>query len=104
MPSLPTRLRLQFDAATGDRIYLPMLLFVMTVAVSVRLGVTFFTGLPWISGDTAAYFNMADAILAGHPDSFFPTVTRSLLRPSNWCASRNGLPRSWYPCRSCYRA
>jgi len=45
---------------------------VTLLAVFIRLWVAFWSGATWNNTDTAAYFNMADAILRGDPYSYFP--------------------------------
>lgn len=48
------------------------ILFVLLAAILMRVYVSFFTGLRWISDDSGTYMFMADLILAGDPISNFP--------------------------------
>jgi hypothetical protein len=55
-----------------DFVYAGLFLLVIVVAISIRTYISFFSGRPWFTTDTFSYFQMADAILAGHPYSHFP--------------------------------
>lgn len=70
-----------------DHFYLKLLI-ILLLAFSVRIYISFFSGLSWFQTDTFDYFDMADAILAGHPYSAFPNgypiliaITKTFFRP-----------------------
>jgi hypothetical protein len=75
-----------------DRKYFTVFWSIIFVALSLRIFISFFTGLSWYSIDSYTYLDMADAILNGEPYSRFPNGLPLLI-----AGSKIFLPTSWIP-------
>ena len=60
------------------------LLSILLAAFALRTGVGFFSGLDWYTIDSYTYFEMADAILDGSPQSYFPNGYPLLIAAAQW--------------------
>ncbi len=66
-------LRTPFSSHTfSHERFIKLLGIVLTIAFACRAVVTFSLDLPWASGDTRAYLDMATNILAGTPRAYLP--------------------------------
>lgn len=75
-----------------DRKYFTAFWLIIFVALSLRIFISFFTGLSWYSVDSYTYLDMADAILNGEPYSRFPNGLPLLI-----AGLKTFLPTSWIP-------
>jgi len=70
-------------ARTDLPVRLPLCL-ILLVALIVRIGVAFFSGFDWFITDSYKYLEMADAILAHSPQSYFPNGYPLLIAGTKW--------------------
>lgn len=55
-----------------NSLYTVSFFFLILLALFSKLYISFLSGLPWLCDDSYNYIKMADAILSGHPFSYFP--------------------------------
>ena len=68
------------------------LCLILLVALILRVGVAFFSGLDWYTTDSYTYLKMADAILADSPQSYLPNGYPLLIAATKWLLPERAVP------------